>query len=334
MKINKNNITLEDVARKADVSVSTVSRVINNGIVAEKTRKKVEKIIKEINYSPNTIARSLRGGRTNIIGFIIPDITNPFFTKLINELGKIYKDKGYSIIVCNTYDDPEIEKIQIETLLGKRVDGLLVTSSDIKFARAYEKINKNCPVVLIDRLISEKLDSIRTDNIDGSMHAVSYLINKGRRDILTIAGPQQYTPGKERYEGFIKTLELFNLPVKESLIKFGDFTKRSGYELTEEVLNNNVNFDAIFAANNFMGAGAFKALKDNGYKIPEDVALIMFDDLDLADVANPPITVVIQSTKEIGRRAGNLILDLIENKEKQEPKQIMVKSTLEIRKSV
>lgn len=334
MNNNKIKVKLEDVAKKANVSVSTVSRVINNGSVAKSTREKVEKVIKEINYSPNKIARSLREGKTNTIGFIIPDITNPFFTQIINELEKTSRGKEYSIIVSNTYNDPEIEKRKINSLLGRRVDGLFVTSSDKKFAKLYENINKEYPVILIDRIISKKIDSIRTDNINSTMQAITQLINNGKRKIATIAGPQEYTPGEERYRGYIETLKLFNLPIQNELIKIGDFTKESGYKLTEELINSNKDFDAIFAANNFMGVGAFKALKDNDYKIPEEVSLIMFDDLELADVADPSISAIIQSTKEIGRYAKELIIDRIEKKGKTDPKEILIPSTLEVRKSI
>lgn len=331
---NQNNVTLEDIAKLSNVSVSTVSRVINNGSVSEKTKKRVKEIIRQTNYSPNAIARSLRGGKTNTIAFIVPDITNPFFTQIINEFGKMYRDKKYSIIICNTFDDPNIEQSEIESLAERRVDGLVVTSSAASFAKIYEDINQNCPVILLDRLISKKLDSIRTDNIDGSMHAVSYLINKGRKNILTIAGPQHFTPGKERYEGYLKTLDFYNISPDKELVKFGDFTKRSGYLLTKEALHNNKPIDAIFAANNFMGVGAIEALKSENYKIPDDIALIMFDDLDLANIVDPPITVVKQSTKEIGREVGELLMSRLNNDEIFEPKQIMIKSKLEIRKSV
>lgn len=331
---NQTGVTIEDIAKLAHVSVSTVSRVLNNGIVSEKTRQKVTEVLKETHYSPNAIARSLRGGRTHTIGIIIPDITNPFFTNIINELGKMYKNTEYSIIVCNTFDDPQIERSQVDSLLEKRVDGLLVTSSDESFAQMYEDINAYCPVILIDRMISCKLDSVRTDNIDGAMHAVSYLITKGRRNILTIAGPQNFTPGRERYEGYLKALELYNLPIEPALIQIGDFTTRSGYELTQKVIASGSKVDAIFAANNFMGVGAIQALKSAGYQIPGDIALIMFDDLDLADVVDPPITVVVQSIREIGQEVGTLMLSRIRNTEIFEPRTILVKSRLEIRRSV
>lgn len=326
--------TLEDIAKLANVSVSTVSRVINNGSVSAKTRKKVEEILKENNYFPNAIARSLRGGRTQTIGFIIPDITNPFFTNIISELGKMYKNTGYSIIVCNTFDDPVIEQKQIDNLLEKRVDGLFVTSADESFAKTYEAINRESPVIMIDRDISANLDCVRTDNIEGSMHALSCLINRGRRRILVIAGPQKFTPGQERYEGYLRTLDLFNLPLDKSLIQFGDFTKKSGFELTKNVLQQGIKIDAIFATNNFMGVGAIQALKDEGYKIPDDIALIMFDDLDLADVVDPPITVVSQSIREIGIEVGNLMFKRMQNDEIFEPKKVLIKSKLILRKSI
>lgn len=331
---SQNSVTIEDVARLANVSVSTVSRVLNNGIVSEKTRQKVNEVLKATNYSPNAIARSLRGGKTHTIGIIVPDITNPFFTNIINELGKMYKDTEYSIIVCNTFDDPKVEQNQVDSMLEKRVDGLLVTSSNGDFAGMYEDINTYCPVVLVDRVISTRLDSVRTDNVDGAMHAVSYLITKGRRRILAITGPQNFTPGQERYTGYLKALELYNIPVEQDLIQIGDFTTKSGYELTKKVLEKGSKVDAIFAANNFMGAGAIQALKAAGCRIPDDIALIMFDDLDLADVVDPPITVVAQSIREIGMEVGNLMLNRIRNTEVFEPKTILIKSRLEIRKSV
>ena len=330
---NQNYVTLEDIARMADVSVSTVSRVINGGSVSEKTRKRVERILRENQYFPNAIARSLRGCATNSIGVIIPDITNPFFTRIINELGKSFEDLGYSIIICNTFDNEAIERKQIESLLQRRVDGLIVTSANTDFAKVYEHINKTQPVVLVDRVISPRLDSVRTDNVEGAMLAVSFLLNIGYRKILTIAGPQQVTPGQERLEGYKKALELYNIPLREDLIRYGNFSKRSGYDVVEKVMREKIPVDAIFAANNFLGVGAIEALRANNLRVPDDVALIMFDDMDLADVVDPPLTVVDQLTEEIGREVGNLIRERIHDGGYTKPREILIKSKLIIRGS-
>lgn len=334
MSILGTNPTLKDVAKAAGVSTSTVSRLFNNGSVSEKNREKIQEAIKKLNYHPNAIARSLRGASTFTVGFIIPDITNPFFTNVIKEIGKMLKDKGYSILVYSTFEDYVAEQQCIEDFMQRRVDGLLVTSTSQKCASTYEKINKIIPVIQIDRIISPNLDSIRTDNYGGAMQAVCHLVNRGHKKIATIAGPQNYTPGRERYEGYLKALELYNIPMDEKLIEFGDFSVESGYLKTKTILDQAEKLDAIFVANNFMGVGAIKALKEVNKRIPEDIAVIMMDDIELADIADPPITVVAQSLEEIGRKAGSLFIERIENKVTLGIKEIIIQPNLIIRKSI
>ncbi|MDW7671585.1 MAG: LacI family DNA-binding transcriptional regulator [Bacillota bacterium] len=327
------NATLVQVAEQAKVSPSTVSRYLNRGSVSRESCQRIEAAIKDLNYQPNAIARSLRGSKTYTVGFVIPDISNPFFTEIIKATGTILKEKGYSIMIYSVLEDLKLERIYIKNIMERRIDGLFITSTSDTFAREYETIDENIPVIQLDRVISPIISSVRTDNKTGAMQAVSHLLNQGRRHIAMIAGPQQYTPGRERYEGYLKALSLFNIPADERLIGFGDFSRESGYRCMMTIMETDAAIDAVFVGNNFMGVGAIQALRHLGKNIPDDLALIMFDDMNLADMTDPPITVVEQNHGEIGRAIASLFLQRTEGEICNTAREMVIPPRLIIRKS-
>lgn len=327
------NATLIEVARRANVSPSTVSRAINNGCVSAKSRKKIEAAINELNYQPNAIARSLRGARTYTVGFVIPDISNPFFTEIISEAGTLLKEKGYAMMIYSVLEDINLERMYIKNIQERRIDGLFVTSTSHQFASAYEQLDEEIPIIQVDRLISHQISSVRTDNYAASLQAVSHFFHQGRRNIGMIAGPQQYTPGRERYEGYVQALTEYHLAIDSNCVDFGDFSRDSGYECMMRILQKADSIDALLVGNNFMGVGAVQALKRAGKKIPEDLAVIMFDDMNLADMTDPPFTVMEQNLAEIGRTIASLFLERIEGKQSTAHKEIIIPARLIIRDS-
>jgi len=325
--------TLIEVAKMAKVSPSTVSRSLNNGSISKKNHNRINEAIKQLNYRPNAIARSLRGAKSFTVGFVIPDISNPFFTEIIKETGVMLKEKGYSMLVYSVLEDLELERSYIKNIRERRLDGLFITSTSSIFAEEYENLDLEVPVIQMDRIISDKMCSVRTDNKSGSLQAISHLVNKGRRRIAMIAGPQNFTPGRERYEGYCETLSMYQVDQKDNMVAFGDFSKKSGYQCMKDLINRNPDIDAVFVGNNFMGVGAIQALKEINKRIPDDISVLMFDDLELANMTDPSITVMAQNLSEIGRAITTLFLERTEKNHIRDAKEITISPRLIIRKS-
>lgn len=306
---------LTDVASRAGVSVTSASRVLNRSkLVTPAVTDRVLAAARELGYAPDGIARSLRVNKTQTVGLVLPDITNPFFSEVGYVIEQALAQSAYSCILCNSCENLQWERRYIQSLVAQRVDGLVAVSCDTD-ARHIEQVARqvSLPTVLVDRLASKTLDSVRTNNRAGALHAVSYLVSKGHRRLAIISGPPTLLPGKERLEGFKEGLAIFGLMADDAGYMFSDFSVRGGYEATLALLKQEPLPDAIFVANNQMGIGAFKALKASGVRVPAEVALIMFDDIPLAEVSSPAITVVAQSPGEIGRIAVQMLLERIAN---------------------
>lgn len=323
--------TMKEVARLANVSVSTVSHVINKTrFVSSSTRQKVLKAMDKIGYHPNMIARSLRRRKTNTIGLVISDITNPFFPGVVRGIEKQLIKKGYSIILTNTDDDIEKEKNLVTLLYGKRVDGFIIVTAGGESKHIESLIQLRVPVVLLDRKISGlKLDAVLVDNEGGTRKLTEYLINLGHKRIGIITGPLNVFTGKERLNGYLKALQEYSLPRDDELIKTGDFRQESGYSLTLELLSLSSPPTAILACNNLVGIGAMDALKEKGIRIPDEIELVIFDDLPWFGHLNPPLTVVAQPTFKLGEMAAKLLLEQIRGRKK--PKEIVLEVELKKR---
>lgn len=312
----------------ANVSIATVSRVINNtGYVKKETREKVLDIIEKLGYQPNDIARNLKKGKTGLIGFIVPDISNSFFTSLAKGIEKIISKKGFNLILCNTEDCVEKEYIYIRGLRERRVEGIIL--APIGQYKDYQAVLtfKNPPVVLVDNYPFElDIDAVITDNIEGAYTLTKYLIELGHTRIGIITGPLNQLTGIERLKGYRKALKEFNIEEREELIQEGDFKFESGYNLTKRLLRLNPPPTAIFATNNLMSIGAMIAIKEVGLSIPDNISLVAFDDIDLLPLVNPPITVMSQPTEEIGAAAAELLLKRIKGKGDRRKEKIVLKS--------
>lgn len=328
------NPTIRDVAELAGVHPSTVSRVINNDSrISEKTKNKVLLIIKKLGYTPNAIARGLKIKRTYTLGMLIPDITNPFFAEIARGVEDAANANGFNIILCNTDDKLKKERIYLEILKGKRVDGLILGTAHIKDKSIIELEKKKFPYILLSRNV-EGLDKncVIVDDVAGGIMVTEYLIKLGHRRIAHITGPPTVRAANNRLEGYKFALEKHQIEYHEELVKEGDFRIKGGYQVMKRFLKLAEPPTAIFAANDLLALGAMQAIQKEKYHIPEDFCIIGFDDIRLASFVYPPLTTIRQPMLEMGALAVKMLLKIIEEGEFNQRK-IVLKPKLIIRES-
>ena len=332
--MRRNSVTIKDVAKLVGVSTSTVSHVINKTrFVSRQTRSKVLKAINELDYHPDIIARSLRKRKTGTVGLIICDLTNPFFSEVLQGIEAYLGEKKYSTIVANTDYDIDKQKESIEMFYSKRVDGIIIVPGGNNDEQVRFLTERGIPVVLLDKRIPDlNVDVVLVNNIEGSKQLTEHLISLDHGRIGIIAGSLNSTTGKERLEGYLKALREHSMPEDKDLIKIGDFKKQSGYLLTLELLSLSLPPTVVFACNNLMGLGAMDALREGKIRIPEETGLVIFDDLPWFNHVNPPLTVVAQPSSRLGEIAGQLLFEQMRKKRKR-PKEVVLDVQLKIRQS-
>ncbi len=307
---------MNDIAREAGVSIATVSRVINNSInVNDATRAKVQKAIKELKYQPSRVAKRLRSKSTssNLLGVLIPDIENPFYVDVLRGIEETAYSRNYAIIMCNYGQDEKKEKLYLETLRSEAIDGLIVAPVREDDPMLRKMVKDGLPVVCVDRgLTGIDVDIVVVDNREGASKAVSFLIESGYTRIAYITGLPSIPTTHQREQGYRDAHEQNSLPLDESLIKYGNSKYDSGKILCEELLNQKDPPDAIFAGNNLITLGALETIHKKGLKIPGDIAVIGFDDMIWSNSLNPPLSAIRQPAWEIGKRAGELLIQRIE----------------------
>jgi len=303
--------TITDVAKKANVSVATVSRVINNqGGVREETEKKITDAIKELNYVRNAVARSMVKKETKTIAVIIPDICNPFFSEVVAGIERKAVDKGYFTMLSSTNESKMIERKIVNNIIERGVDGVIVTTADESGDQLTALFEQNIPVIAVDRLVrNHEVDTVIVGNREGSYEAIQHLITEGHERIAIIRGPQNTTPGLERYKGYLQALEEYDIEVDQSLIWDGNFKEDSGYLATKNFAQLKNPPTAIFSSNNLMSIGALKAMQDFNWELGKDVSFISFDDIEIATFTNPKITTVSRPMRQIGEVAFQLLFD-------------------------
>ncbi|MFK5883107.1 MAG: LacI family DNA-binding transcriptional regulator [Candidatus Izemoplasma sp.] len=331
----------KDIALKAGVSVATVSRVINqSGYVKQETREIVLKAFNEIANQDKMLVQSLSNKKTNIIGVIIPDISNPFFGEVIKGIANIADEHSASLLVCNTEEQIEKELRYLELFKTNNIMGLIITPKTDQVGYnskyLYQLEDLGVPVVLLDRGINlSHFNSVFVNNTSGSFDAVSAFIKEGHKDIAIISGPMSSKPGRERFYGYENALRSNDIKINDDYVFFGDFKLESGYEITKKILKLKKRPTAIFAANNMMAQGSFKALVESGLKIPEDIAFISFDDVDMFEIMNLDISTVSRPTELMGEVAAKMLIELIHNKTEKDNsiKEVLLETTLILRGS-
>ncbi|NWG15535.1 MAG: LacI family DNA-binding transcriptional regulator [Chloroflexi bacterium] len=305
------SITIHDVADYAGVSRATVSRVLNNNpAVDQALRLRVEDAIQALGYQPNRTARRLRAQSSNVIGLIISDIRNPYFLSIIQGVEDVAYAHQMSLILCNSDEDPTKEQMYLRVMEAEHVAGLIMVPSQSSEEQQLSRLKKiGIPVILLDRVADDfEVDAVKVDNERGAADAVRHLIALGYRRIATITGPVHLTTGRERYTGYRSALEANGLAYDEALVKIGNFKTESGYQLTRELLAMAEPPDAIFVSNNMMTLGALRALREQEIRVPQEMALVGFDDMPWSGDLYSPLTVVSQPTYELGQEATNLLL--------------------------
>jgi LacI family transcriptional regulator len=330
-------VTLKDVAKRAGVSPTTVSLVLNQGSnsrISETTRQKILEAIKELGYQPTKPTQSIPQSIPPTLGLVITDITNPFFTAMASVIEDVASRYGYNIILCNTRRNLKKEMEFLEVLWRRKVDGLIIAPVDDKKSSLQDFLKHNIPVVFVDRSLKEtEASAVLLDNVEGAFTAVDYLIRLGHRRIGLINGRRNTMTGQERLQGYLKALKEHGLAIGEGLISEGRYSVEGGRQATEELLNLPHPPTAIFSSGGVMTVGALLEIKERNVKIPEDLSIISFDDEKWCLLIDPPLTVVAQPVHEIATEAAQLVIQLIQGWGADAAQKIILKPELIIRGS-
>lgn len=332
--------TLQDIAALTGFSKSTVSRVLNNKgeecRISARTREVVLKAAEKLNYRPNQLARGLRLKKTQTIGLIIPDISNPFFaytTGMIQSFA--FEEMGYSLIVCNTNEDLATEIEQVELLKSKGVDGFIIMPVGLDDTHISHLVQDGFAVVLLDRCFEDlEISSVVVDNYTGSYEAVEHIIQKGHRKIAIIQGLPNTSTNTARVKGYRDALTDYGISVNETYIVGRDFRQDNGYVETKALLERHDRPTAIFATSDLITLGALKAIQERNYEIPDDVSLACFDDVDFAPFLVSPLTVVHQPRTLMGKMAVQLLIEDIQSQSRNKKQKVVLPVELIVRESV
>ncbi|NPV52399.1 MAG: LacI family DNA-binding transcriptional regulator [Firmicutes bacterium] len=304
-------VTIKDVAKHANVSQSAAAMAIGNyGRISEKTRQRVLEVAKELGYQPNAIARSMIKKRTNVIGIVIPDICNSVFTEIVRGVADVAKQSGYVTTVCNTDEDIKVEEYYLQDMIERRVDGIILASS-ASTAREVKYRDHTPPIVLVDRhLTGFKHDVVAVDNVSGALEAVNYLVSLGHKRIGIVIAPLSVVTSMERFEGYKRALTNHGIDIDKDLICVSDLKQR-GQNVIDMFGRLASPPTALFTANNVVTVGTLLELKAHGIRVPQDVSVIAFDDLQVGPLLNPPLTVVSHPAYMVGSTAAQLLLQRI-----------------------
>lgn len=322
------SVTINDIAKESGVSCATVSRVLNDsGYVKYETKQKILKVIEKLNYTPSAIARSLSTNKTNIVGVIVPQINNPFFGEIIKGISKIADEHDLNIILCDTDDSMEKELKALKLLKEQRIEGILITPTSVEdeFNSEYLKTidSFGIPIVLIDGNVKySTFDGVFVDNIKGAYDGTEALIKAGHEKIAIITGRMNSKPAQDRFIGYEKALARNNILLNKEYIFYGDYNKEISYEHTKKILSMKDRPTAILVCSNMMTLGCLKALYEENVRIPEDMAIIAFDRIDVLNIVGMNISFINGPTIEMGEIGMKILIDNLNNKENKAIKRI------------
>jgi LacI family transcriptional regulator len=313
--------TIKDVAARAGVSAATVSRYLNGNRVREARR--IGEAVEALAFRPNQLARSLKSGSTRTIGVLVPDISNPFFADVVKGVESVMRAGEYSLLLCNTDENVERERTIVNLLLQKQVDGILMAPATEWSDAPLMLRARRVPVVLIDRRIeAQDFDVVLVDNVNGSAQAAEYIVSLGHERIAMISGPLDTTPGRERYEGFLQGLRATGHDLDERYLEVADFREDGGYQAALRLLAVRPAPTGLFVSNNLMAIGALRAIHNLGIHIPTEMSFLCFDDLALAELTSPPLTVISRPSTEQGVLAMRLLKFRMQDTAEAAPRKI------------
>ncbi len=312
--------TIKDIAREVGVHPSTVSRVLNGKAemhhIRKETIEKIQRAAKELNYKPNEIARGFRLKKTHTIGLIIPDISNPFFSRISRSIEQEAYRKNYSVILCSTNENQARENDSIQMLISKRIDGLILVPVQDDASQIRELIEEKFPLVLVDRIFEDlQTYAVITDSFRDAYKATEYFIERGHRKIGFISGRSNIYTIKNRVEGYRACLEDHHIPFREEWVSPGGFLLDSGYEGMKSILELDDRPTAVLASGNLVTIGSIKAILEKGLKIPDDISIIAFADMHSSAYFVAPLTVIAHPLELIGKEAFRLLKLAMDNRD-------------------
>ncbi|MEB2781064.1 LacI family DNA-binding transcriptional regulator [Algoriphagus sp. C2-6-M1] len=331
--------TIHDIAEKLQVTASTVSRALNNNPrISDATKKKVLKVAKELNYQPNNIASALRSGKSRLIGVVVPTANRNFFSSVIRGIEEIANTLNYKVVITQSYDDYEKEMQTVEALLNAQVDGVIASiGKTTENVDHFKKIlKKGIPLVLFDRVTNElDVSQVVIDDYYGAFQATEHLINEGCSRIVHFSNSQNINIYKERKRGYEDALVKHGIPVDPQLIIFSKLQLDDGRRCMQEIIDSKIAFDAVFSSSDYSIMGAMQVLKENGYKLPQDVKLVGFGDEPFTSFTDPTLTTVNQKSIPMGNITAETFFEILGQKDqtKNIPKKTILKPELIIRNS-
>lgn len=333
--MNENSTpTIKDVAEKAGVSTATVSRVLSGReFVSQHLIEKVNQTIEDLRYRPSRVARNLRVRKANTIGLVVSDIQNPFFTSIMRGIQDTLLAKGYVLLAANSDENEDQEKVHIETLLAEEVAGIILAPASASHKNYANLIDEGVGLVVIDRIPDRlKANSVLVDNTAGAHTAVEHLISLGHQRIGIITGREEISTTTSRLQGYRTALQDAGIPFAPELVIAGGFRQEGGYQAMNALFSISEPPTAVFSSNNVMTLGALQAIHEKCKRIPDEIALVSFDDMPWAASLQPPLTSVAQPTYEIGTTAAKLLLDQVSDS-KQITRRIILEAKLIVRGS-
>lgn len=332
-------ITIKDIAEKLKISVSTVSRALkDNHEISAKTRKKVQDLAKQLGYKPNPLAVALKTHKSHTIGVIVPQIVSTFYATVVKTIEEVADGYGYNVLVTSSNENFEKEKKSVDTLLANRADGIIMALSHEtkEFDHVKQIQDSGIPVVLFDRTTSsvEGVSRVVTDGVTAAFQAIQHLVSVGCKKIAILTGPEQIAIGGNRMEGYRKALEANHISVKENYIRYcSDFTVQAGKEATLKLLDTRERPDAIFGITDDLAIGAIEAIKEKGFNIPNDVAVVGFSNTKRSRYMNPTVSSINQFPEKIGKTAADLLFEQITNSRHAKIRKEVINCELIVRES-
>jgi len=325
-------VSIKEVAEASGVSTATVSRVLSNGLhVRPEVRARVMAVVERLGYRPNLVARSLRSQQSNMLGLIVSDIRNPFFTSISRAVEDVAYEQAFSVFLCNTDENPEKEAIYLNLMRDESVAGVIFSPTR-QTAATFSASNLSFPTVVVDRSIPKgDVDVVLLDNVDAAYRLTTHLIENGYRRIAALCG-EMSTTGQERRLGYEKALRAHGLSPAPELVKYVQPKIEAGYAAALKMLDSAPPPDAVFTTNSLLGAGTLQAIRERDLTVPDDIALVTFDETTWASLVQPPITLIAQPTYEIGKSATELLLQRVADPTRP-TRQVILKGQLLVRGS-
>lgn len=329
-------VSITDIAKKTGLSTTTVSRVLSGKAeqyrIGKKSQQKIEAAAKEMHYIPNHFAANLRTGKSNTVALIVPSLSNPFFASIASEINAEIRKYGYITIISDSDENPEIEKMELEQLRARNIEGLIIAPCGNQWKHIKDLYDQGLPVICIDRYFENlNIPYVSTDNYDGAYHATQFLIKNGHSEIACIQGVQESTPNRLRVKGFVDALN--ESDIKDYCVVGDDFTVQNGYLETKLLLQQKKHPTAIFALSNTIAMGCMRALKEENKKIPDDISLITFDEHPYLDYLSTPLSCVAQPVNDISKIATKFLFSKLNNKEIK-VNQVLLKPEIKIKESI